>query len=233
MPSRRHVGKSHRFGQCLLVRRGESIRILRETGRVKSAWRRLLLLGAAVALFGGAAPASSGADGREMLHSPWLGLRFVQSGEEARLSARDLLTTEVRLRRRPFLLLLPRRGKDDVYRITAWTDASIFGLAPVGRAPEMDDGDNYFGPGTGIADTSAGSGTLFLDDRAHNHLAGLRLGPDPDRHQVYYSTVFAQRVATPIERLDAPLYLVAFHDEDRDGVMEHGEYEFLILRFSR
>ena len=195
---------------------------------------RLLAMLAALWLCGEAPlPAQRG---QPVAHTPWLGLRFVQDGEEARLTNRDLLTTEVRLRRRPFRLLLPRRGADDVYMVTAWTDNSIFANVPL-AIDLRDTGDaaqfSYFSFGSGIADTAAGSGTLYLNDQGHNHLRGLRLGPDRDRHAVYYSALFRDRVETPIEAVEGPLYLVAFFDEDDDGVLEHGEYEFIVLTFAR
>jgi hypothetical protein len=35
----------------------------------------------------------------------------------------------------------------------------------------------------------------------------------------------------PIKAAKGPLYLVAWFDEDGDGIMRHGEFEFLVLQF--
>jgi hypothetical protein len=199
---------------------------------IRSPWR-LGLLALALAV-GGTGPAPAREPRADIIHTPWLALRFVQDGKEARLVRRNLYLTEVRLRRAPFRLLLPKRGPDDVYQLCAWTDDSIFSIAHGGERPRRPDAPEpfYFSPGTGIADTDAGSGTLYLRDDGHNYLIGLRLGPDPDRHEVQYSTVWRNRGETRIEDVEGPLYLVAFFDQDKDGRMENGEYELIKLIFS-
>jgi hypothetical protein len=195
-------------------------------------WRLGLL--ALVLAAGGAGLASAREPRAEVIHTPWLALRFVQDGKEARLIRRNLYSTEVKLRRAPFRLLLPKRGPNDVYQLCAWTDDSIFSIAYRGERPRLPDAPEpfYFSLGTGIADTEAGSGTLYLRNDGHNYLIGLRLGPDPDRHEVQYSTVWKERTETVIEQVEGPLYLVAFFDEDRDGRMENGEYELITLTFA-
>lgn len=178
------------------------------------------------------APAESGANGR-VIHSPWLGLRFEQDGRELPLYTRDTLRTEVSLAAAPFTIVLPVRGEDDLYRITAWDDASIL----VAANPDLADVPPYFGEATGMADTAAGSGLLMLNREGHHYLTGLRLGPDPARHVFHVSEVLRldgqSRETLQIEDARSPLYLVAWFDEDNDGVMRHGEYEFLVLHLTR
>ena len=175
-----------------------------------------------------------------VIQSPWLGLRFVQDGQEVEpLIYRELLTTEVHLARGPFRILLPMQSKSDVYRITAWSDASIFtAVRAEARAedPNQLETPAYFRPGTGMADTDAGSGTLMLNNEGHHYLVGLRLGPDPNQHVFYVSQVLRRdatgnNVEKPIEDETGPLYLVAFFDKNGDSLIQHGEYEFLVLRF--
>lgn len=174
---------------------------------------------------------------REIANTPWLSLGFAQEGAEVQLTKRDIRTTEVQLDRRPFQLLLPRRSDDDAYLLTAWINDSIFRRAPIDLRLDDTAGPggrvNYFSVPTSIADTASGSGTLYLNDEGHHYLAGLRLGPDSDRHVVHYSSVFRDRYETPIEQISGPLYLVIFFDEDNDSVMDNGEYEFLVLNFRR
>jgi len=182
------------------------------------------------------APSPPAAARNEILHTQWLGLRFEQEGQPARLFMRSLYVTEVRLRPAPFRILLPTHGGDDLYRLTAWTDDSVFREAPVGvdlEDPDNDEAAVYFGRGTGIADTEAGSGSLYLNRRGHHYLRGLRLGPDPANHMVFYSTTWEEGDEAPMSAMNGRLYLVAFYDEDHDGRMENGEYEFIILDFDR
>jgi hypothetical protein len=195
--------------------------------------RRPALLALALAA-GAAGSAPAREKGVEIIHTPWLALRFVQDGKEAPMVRRNLYLAEVRLRRAPFRLLLPKRGPDDVYQLCAWTDDSIFSIAYGGERPRRPDAPEpfYFSPGTGIADSEAGSGTLYLRNDGHNYLIGLRLGPDPDRHEVQYSTLWNERGETRIEDVDGPLYLVAFFDEDKDGRLENGEYDLIKLVFT-
>jgi hypothetical protein len=174
-----------------------------------------------------------------LAHSPWLGLRFEQGGVEVPLAAKDTLRSEVTLKRAPFTIVLPVRGKDDTYQIAGWTDDSIFAAADADAraAPEPPaELPPYFQPGTGMADTAAGSGVLMLNKEGHNHLYGLRLGPDYYRHAVSYSGIGGDDAngewrETPIAAAKGPLYLVAWFDEDGDGIMRQGEFEFLVLNF--
>ena len=193
----------------------------------------LVVLLASLPTVGGLGAALAWAGGPQVQHTPWLALRFVQDGAEVRLARRDLYTTEVRLRRAPFQIRLPTRGKDDVYLLTAWTEDSIFASIPLGRdLADNDEPFSYFAPAGGIADTEAGSGTLYLNNEGHLYLGGLRLGPDPANHVVLFSTVFSlDGEEQPMARVTEPLYLVVFHDEDDDGVVENGEYDFVVLNF--
>ncbi len=171
-------------------------------------------------------------------HSPWLALRFEQDGAGVPITAIDTLRSEVTLKKRPFTIVLPVRGEDDAYLLTAWTSDSIFADAlPDERARAWTETELpfYFTPYTAMADTAAGSGTLMLNAEGHHHLSGLRLGPDRDRHAVSFAQVLeidgAERREYAMRKVDGPLYLVVWFDEDGDGVMRHGEYEFLELDF--
>ena len=197
----------------------------------------LRLLLAAVCGVGLAGPLA--AEDAPLAHSPWLALRFEQGGAGVPLVRDELLRSEVTLRRAPFNLVLPVRGSDDTYWIAAWTDDSIFAAADPEARAQPDPPTQlppYFQPGTGYADTAAGSGSLMLGTEAHNHLFGLRLGPDYYRHTFSVSTIAGhdaqgQWRETPIAATKGPLYLVVWFDEDGDGVMRHGEFEFLVLNF--
>jgi hypothetical protein len=147
----------------------------------------------------------------------------------------DLRETEVRLAPRPFRILFPKGRTGVAYQLCAWTGRSIFRASRGRIVPgDLNAGREHpcFLPGTGMADTEAGSGTLMLNDRGHNYLIDLRLGPDPERPSVYYSALLtAARKQVPMSEARRTIYIVAFHDSDRDGFMDIDEYDHLVLRF--
>lgn len=171
----------------------------------------------------------------QVAHSPWLGMRIVQDGKPVPLVRKGLRTTEVRLASRPFRILFPKRNAEIAYQLCAWTDKSIFrALRPrfVPGDPNAGGEHPCFLPGTGMADTEAGSGMLMLDNSGHNYLIDLRLGPDPERPSVYYSALWTRAGGeVPISTARRPIYIIAFHDTDRDGYLANSEYDFLVLRF--
>ncbi len=178
--------------------------------------------------------------GAPLVHTPWLGLQFEQADGEVRMSRLNDLMTDVYLTRTPFTVVLPVRTDNDTYRVTAWTDPSIFTEAEPDsrRIQGRDNGvPFYFSEATGMADTAAGSGTLFINDEGHHFLNGLRLGPERDRHTFNVSSMLYlgndERREYPVSAQSDRLYLVAWFDDDEDGSMDHGEYEFLILHFNR
>ncbi|MEA3053427.1 MAG: hypothetical protein QOG72_2330 [Sphingomonadales bacterium] len=182
-------------------------------------------------------PAAARAVKADILHTPWLGLRLVQDGKPLRLTRVDLRTTRVRLERRPFQILFPRGKADVAYQLCAWTDKSLFTQLRSRRsAAEPNAGAEHpcLLPGTGMADTEAGSGMLMMDKGGHNYLIDLRLGPDPDHPFVHYSTLWTRAGGeVPIASAQGDLYVVAFHDADGDGYLGNSEYDFLELRFER
>ncbi len=171
----------------------------------------------------------------QVAHTPWLGIRIVQDGKPVRLVRTDLRTTEARLARRPFRILFPRRRADVAYQLCAWTGKSIFReLRPrvVPGDPNAGGEHPCFLPGTGMADTEAGSGMLMMNPGGNNYLIDLRLGPDPERPSVYYSALWTRAGGqVPIATARRPIYVVAFHDKDGDGFVANGEYDHLVLRF--
>ena len=170
-------------------------------------------------------------------HTPWLGIRIVQDGKPVRLVRTDIRTTEAALQPRPFRILFPKRRADIAYQLCAWTGKSIFrALRPRTVAGDPNAGGEHpcFLPGTGMADTEAGSGMLMLSDSGHNYLIDLRLGPDPERPSVYYSALWTRAGGqVPVATARRPVYIVAFHDSDRDGFVANAEYDHLVLRFGR
>jgi hypothetical protein len=200
---------------------------------------RLLPLLLAVAALAAPLPAAAQKRDNDVAHSPWLALRLEQGGAEVPIKRADLLRSEVTLKRAPFTILLPVRGDKDAYLIAAWRDDSIFTAAePEKRAgPEAPrDAPAFFGPYTAMADTAAGSGALMMRPDSHNYLEGLKLGPDRCRHTFNVTMLAGEDDAgqwreTPMRAAKGPVFLVAWFDEDGDGIMRHGEFEFLVLNF--
>jgi hypothetical protein len=179
--------------------------------------------------------AAAGERATQVAHTPWLGMRIVQDGKPVRLVRTDLRTTEARLAPRPFRILFPKRRADVAYQLCAWTGKSIFRdlrARVVPGDPNAGGEHPCFAPGTGMADTEAGSGMLMLSESGHNYLIDLRLGPDPERPSVYYSALWTRAAGqVPVATARRPVYVVAFHDRDRDGFVGNGEYDHLVLRF--
>lgn len=192
-----------------------------------------LLAALALLAVSGNAPARS--VGSQVAHTPWLGLRLIQDGRAARLIRRDLRTTEARLAPRPFRILFPKRKAEVAYQLCAWTGRSIFRQVrrrTVAGDPNAGGEHPCFLPGTGMADTEAGSGMLMMDPGGNNYLIDLRLGPDPEHPAVYYSSLWTRAGGeVPIARAQGNVYVIAFHDSDGDGYLGNGEYDFLVLRF--
>lgn len=195
------------------------------------------VLAAALAILPSARPAEARGVSTQVAHTPWLGIRIVQDGKPAELIRRDLRTTEVRLAPRPFRILFPKPKAGVAYQLCAWTGKSVFRqLRPRSVPGDPNAGGEHpcFLPGTGMADTEAGSGTLMLSDSGNNYLIDLRLGPDADRPEVYYSSLWTRAGGqVPIATARRPIYIVAFHDKDGDGFVGNGEYDHLVLRFGR
>ncbi|HEX8511856.1 MAG TPA: hypothetical protein VF688_01975 [Allosphingosinicella sp.] len=183
------------------------------------------------------APAAARESATQVAHTPWLGIRLVQDGKPVPLVRTDLRTTEARLMPRPFRILFPKRRTDIAYQLCAWTGKSIFrALRPRTVAGDPNAGGEHpcFDPGTGMADTEAGSGILMLSDSGHNYLIDLRLGPNPERPSVYYSALWTRAGGeVPIVKARRPVYVVVFHDSDGDGYVANDEYDHLVLRFGR
>jgi hypothetical protein len=199
--------------------------------------RKSISLPAALVLLTVGGNASARDVGTQIAQTPWLGLRLVQDGKAVRLIRRDLRTVEADLAPRPFRILFPRRKAGVAYQLCAWTGRSIFRQIRRRSVPgDPNAGGEHpcFLPGTGMADTEAGSGMLMLDPGGHNYLIDLRLGPDPERPAVYYSSLWTRAGGeVPIGRAEGNVYVIAFHDDDGDGFLGNSEYDFLVLRFGR
>ncbi|MEV6964611.1 hypothetical protein AB0M47_05800 [Hamadaea sp. NPDC051192] len=80
-----------------------------------------------------------------------------------------------------------------------------------------------------MADSDRGSGRLNLVDVRNNYFVDTRIQPySADLGQIYISTIAARREAPGAT---GDVYLTVFVDQDRDKVVDFGEYEYLVLDY--
>jgi hypothetical protein len=163
--------------------------------------------------------------------TPRLGMEFWQAGKPDPMRYRDASEEVVRveMERSSFQLRVPAVAKKTAVQICAWTDDSIFRLRQGVRTEQVP----FFSPGTGIADTEFASGTLYLNDEAHNYLVGTRLRRRPDsKDEAFFATVFSgTRSRRPLTAQKGPLFLTVYIDRNANQIVELGEYEYVELDF--
>jgi hypothetical protein len=142
----------------------------------------------------------------------------------------------VHLKPGPFFIRVPRTSEGEGLQIGLSRQSEIFMLQP-GR-------DSYdipmFIPGTGIASTEAGDGVLLCHlptDFSHNYLDfGGRLRSRVEGFfELYVSSIVESTPAGYQSRkcrAGDEFYAEMWIDENRDNVVDWGEYEDIILRFT-
>jgi hypothetical protein len=168
----------------------------------------------------------------DYLRSPWLGLEVWQGDKASGLFKVDLRHTRVSLSRAPFEIRVPRLKDDAPVLVTAWTSDSIFNQLKAGEKIDTES-SSYFNPYKAMADTTAGSASLMLNDDAHYVYDEDRLKPiSESQSTIFISSIFS---GDDSERSLADqkddLYLVIFRDLNHNETIDNGEYEFLILDF--
>lgn len=108
----------------------------------------------------------------DFLRTPWLGIEVWQNNQRRPIFKIDKdywasrEAVRIPLLPAPFELRFANIDQSDSVMVTAWIDSSIFDQI----SGEMErESVPYFRMGTGMADTTFGSGTLWLDNRGHNH----------------------------------------------------------------
>lgn len=103
----------------------------------------------------------------DFLRSPWLGIEFWQGETRNALINAGSDVIRVPMQSKPFEIRLPKVPANGSVMICGSYDAAIFSQI----AHEMPRDDvPFFQPGTGMADTSFGSGEFWIDPEAHMHL---------------------------------------------------------------
>jgi hypothetical protein len=182
---------------------------------------------------GSAASGSPSPVENQIARSPRLGIEVWQGGAASTMAFtdEDKEISTVSMKAEPFELRLPKLPKDTAAQICAWTDDSVFRIE---RDTKVEDHTCY-SPGTGIADYEHGSGTLYLNEEAHNYLVGDRLAEHSDTtDKVLFSTIQKGDATTPAGEWKGDLHLSIFIDRDGDKRFDltgPAEYEYLVLDF--
>jgi hypothetical protein len=148
----------------------------------------------------------------DFLRSPWLGIEFWQSETRNALINAGSDVIRVPMQSKSFEIRLPKVPPNGSVMICASYDSVVFSQI----AHEMVREDvPFFRGGTGMADTSFGSGALWVDPEAHMHLDWHgRLFPRPEGGDaVLFNSVYA------------------IHDGEQPG-MPNGKEVFVVIHIA-
>src|SRR4051794_36203197 len=148
-----------------------------------------------------------------------LGIEIWQGGKKVDLfvngTADDYNYSRATLDAAPFELRFPGRFATPGLRVVAWTDPSVLNIAQ--DAPANDDTNVVFSPGHGMADTSSGSGALFLSREGFSYFIDDRVAQiSGQQGAVYYNTYYNVEnergsYNRPMRELDGQhLFIVAY-----------------------
>jgi hypothetical protein len=192
----------------------------------------------------------------ELSRTPRLGLEFWQEGnrndmffssEAGKEKVRVPLTPE------PFEMRFPKPDERNGLQVNGWVDDSNFTAQQGTRldaimdsgpeGPEAEDVTSPFLYGQAMADYQYGSGQLFLRKYAYMYLAGTRVEPTSGgKAKAYFSTVevavYGKDWYTPtgykahsLTEQNEDIFLTVFTDMNENGVIDVGEYEYIVLDF--
>lgn len=180
----------------------------------------------------GGCPQQNGNGRTALARSPWMGLEFYCGGERLPLysgtpdaGGRDV--TEVDVGVAPFEIHAGCDGEK--IAICAWTDDSVFAGIRVGQEPFADPA-SPFAVGKGMADTAAGSGTLYLNKDAQNYFAEGRVAKLGNGTFALFVSGFLNAEDDTVPAPGDDVYLIVFADVGRDGAVDSEDFELVVLR---
>jgi hypothetical protein len=159
-----------------------------------------------------------------------LSLEVWQGGKANGLMKVDVRRTRVAMSREPFEIRVPRLAGNPPVLITAWKSDDIFSQLKDGDKLD-EESSSYFNPYKSMADTSAGSATLMLDNDAHSFFDEERLKSISDSQSTIFISSILDGEERSVKDQSQDLYLVVFRDFNKNGVADNGEFEFLVLDF--
>jgi hypothetical protein len=166
----------------------------------------------------------------DYLRTPWLSLEVWQGGKANGLMKVDVRRTKVAMSREPFEIRVPRLANNPPVLITAWKSDDIFSQLKDGDKLD-EESSSYFNPYKSMADTSAGSATLMLDNDAHSFFDADRMKSISDSQSTIFFSSILDGEERSVKDQSQDLYLVVFRDLNKNGVADNGEFEFLVLDF--
>jgi hypothetical protein len=173
-------------------------------------------------------------DSTELIRTPHLALQVWQDSTQNNMFFDDERSNDVvrvPMKSQPFTLRFPKPPCSVGMALTAWTNDSIFAVKE--GNPERK--TSFLGPGRGMADTEYGSGSLGLNNQAHNYLIGDRLTSVSDKQSgAFVSTISEgtpERTRTRLTHWHRDLFLVAWIDRNQNYLVDLGEYEYVRLDF--
>jgi hypothetical protein len=164
------------------------------------------------------------------LRSPWLGAEFWQGDYKNPLMDAGAEVVRVVLRSNPFEIRLPAVPTQGWVKVCSSYDAGIFS-----QIAHNTDRSHvpYFRSGTGMADTTFGSGSLWITPEAHMHLDwGGRLLPRSDGGGVVlFNAIFKLGEEEPAMPSGRDIYLVIYVGDSDNHVLDRSNFECFILSF--
>lgn len=179
--------------------------------------------------------ASSGSSG--LFRTPWLGLEFWHGdtrvpmvevpNEDDADTGREVVRVDVGTK--PFQMRVPKLPREVAVQVCGWIDDSIFILEQGRKIEDIP----FLQPGTGMADTAAGSGSLLVTNQAQNYFAGRRIASlSSEQDGVYVSSIgypYWVDASVPPLQPTTDVYLAIHIDLNNDDIVDHDEYEYVLL----
>ncbi len=174
----------------------------------------------------------------ELQRTPDLALEFwsgVSGGTQYPMSLRDTRDSpqivDVQAKAEPFIIRFPTLNPSDWggVHICAWKDPTIFNVQ-AGKTWSDINYDSPFVSGKGLADTAAGHASLPLTNEYHSYWVDSRVDHvSQTKDQIYISSLDDKSIANRTQEL----YLTIWIDQNQDDTINNGEYEYVVMHFTR
>jgi hypothetical protein len=176
----------------------------------------------------------------QYLRSPWLGIEFWQNNKRCGLTknVNDNNVLQLMLKPEPFEMHFPTASPDRPVMICGSYNNTIFTQI----RPNISTYDvPFYRLGTGMADTTFGSGTLCIREDGHIHLTWERLVQRPEGGGIYmFNAIYEwgeEKILMPIEKT---VYIVVYipttyipNAGPNEMFVQYNDYECFALSFGK